>query len=155
MKKVCTKCFMTKTLEEFRKDRSLKSGRAAICTMCDRARTTQPRRAAKARKLAELESKVASFRPVARTMAAELVYDRSIRDDCTQEALIRVWEILTRKPDASRPYVHTSMRNRIKEVSSRQTFVGHTGSRGAPVDPLRRPHASIDEMTERGWEQAS
>jgi DNA-directed RNA polymerase specialized sigma subunit, sigma24 homolog len=150
--KKCTKCFLPKTLDEFRKDSRLKSGRASICTLCDRARTTQPRRAARARKAAELEALVASYRPVSRAIAAELVYDRSLRDDCVQEALIRVWEILKREPDASRPYIHKSIKRRIMDISMRQTFTGHAGRQGVPVDPLRRPHNSLDEMLALGWE---
>jgi DNA-directed RNA polymerase specialized sigma24 family protein len=99
-----------------------------------------------------IEEQIKTFRSIAGILAAELVRDRSLRADCEQEAMIRVWEILTRQPGASRPYIHKSIKRRIMEVSKRQTWVGHTGRRGVPIDPLRRPHVSMDSLLEAGWE---
>jgi len=166
-KRKCTKCLLPKPLDEFHKDRRAKSGLSSHCKACARRyeaagskvrhtaaarRAVRARKAENARKAAALEVQVASFRPVSLAIASEIVYDRSLRDDCVQEALIRAWEILRSQPDASRPYIHKAIKCRIMDISMRQTFTGHTGQRGTLTDPLRRPHNSIDAMLDLGWE---
>lgn len=79
------------------------------------------------------------------SMALEISHDRSMDDDLIQEARIHVWLVQQRKPGMSRAFYNKCARTRIAEVSKRQTFTGHTGKRGVPIDPLRRPHDSLDD----------
>lgn len=82
-------------------------------------------------------------------MAKEFVDDKSMWDDCVQEAAIHVWRLQQRGEDHSPAYYNKAARTRIKEVATRQTWFGHTGRRGVPIDPLRRPHDSLDYMREQ------
>lgn len=82
-------------------------------------------------------------------MARDHVDDRNIWDDCVQEAAIHVWRLKQRGEDHPPAYYHKAARMRIKEVAMRQTWLGHTGRRGVPIDPLRRPHDSLDFMREQ------
>lgn len=86
--------------------------------------------------------------PLYYAMAAEHVDDRSIWDDCVQEAAIHVWRLQQRGLDHPPRYYHLAARRRIKEVAKRGTWTGHTGRHGRPMDPLRRPHDSLDAMFE-------
>ena len=82
------------------------------------------------------------------TMAREFVDDRNLWDDCVQEAAIHVWRLHQRGGDHTPAFYHKAARRRIQEVSQRQTWLGHSGKHGKPIDPLRRPHDSLDEMRE-------
>jgi hypothetical protein len=81
-------------------------------------------------------------------MVAEHVADTSIWDDCIQEAAIHVWKLQQRGVEQTPAYYHKAARRRIKEVATRQTWTGHSGRHGKAVDPLRRPHDSLDLMRE-------
>lgn len=85
-------------------------------------------------------------------MVKEHVDDRNLWDDCVQEAAIHVWRLQQRGIEHPDSYYHQAARRRIKEVAKRQTWLGHTGQRGPahPIDPLRRPHDSLDQMAEAG-----
>jgi hypothetical protein len=83
------------------------------------------------------------------TMVREIRHERDLDDDLIQEARIHVWRVQQSKPGRSNAFYNKCARTRIREVSTRQTFLGHTGRRGYPADPLRRPHDSLDE----GWEK--
>lgn len=98
------------------------------------------------------EAHVRSFRAVALTMASEIVEDKALFDDAVQEGIIQVWKVLSVKPDATRGYVHKAMRRRIREICVRQTFTGHTGKHNHPIDPLRKPHDSVEALSVDGWE---
>lgn len=81
-----------------------------------------------------------------KSMVLEHVNDRSWDDDLIQEARIHVWRVQSKKPGRSRAWYNKCARTRIREVAKRQTFTGHSGRRGYPMDPLRRPHDSLDEI---------
>lgn len=81
-------------------------------------------------------------------MAKEHVDDPGMWDDCVQEAAIHVWRLQQRGGDHTLAYYHRSARRRIQEVAKRQTWTGHGGKNGKPIDPLRRPHDSLDQMYE-------
>lgn len=81
-------------------------------------------------------------------MARENVDDPNLWDDCVQEAAIHVWRLRQRGGDEPDAYYHQAARRRIKEVARRQTWFGYQGRRGYPIDPLRRPHASLDQILE-------
>src|SRR5690242_6126383 len=80
-------------------------------------------------------------------MVAEHVDDKSIWDDCAQEAAIKVWQ-LERRGGYAPGQLHRAARRRIHEVATRQTWLGHTGTHGKPIDPLRRSHDSLDAIRE-------
>lgn len=82
-------------------------------------------------------------------MAKELVYDRALWDDVVQEARIHDWRIRTTRPGMSDRWYHKCARRKISEVSRRQTWTGYVSHRGHPIDPLRRPHESLDQLN--GW----
>lgn len=86
--------------------------------------------------------------PLYYAMAKEHVDDRNLWDDCVQEAAIHVWRLRRRDPDHPDSYYHRAARRRIKEVATRQTWLGHSGRNGKPIDPLRRDHDSLDEIRE-------
>lgn len=81
-------------------------------------------------------------------MAREHVDDPNLWDDCVQEAAIHVWRLQRRGIDHPPRYYHLAARRRIKEVAKRGTWTGYTSQQGRPVDPLRRPHSSLDAMFE-------
>lgn len=81
-------------------------------------------------------------------MAREFVRNPSLWDDCVQEAAIHVWRLQQRGLEHSPGYYHKAARRRIQEVSQRQTWTGHSGRNGKPIDPLRRPHDSLDVLRE-------
>jgi RNA polymerase sigma factor (sigma-70 family) len=73
---------------------------------------------------------------------------RDIWDDTLQEGRLVQWEVLQKRPDAARAYVHAAMANRIGEVLSRGTWTGMPTAQGKPRDPLRRgDRASVDDET--------
>lgn len=86
--------------------------------------------------------------PLYYAMAKEHVDDPALWDDCVQEAAIHVWRLQQRGEDHPRPYYTKAARQRIKEVATRQTWTGYEGHRGKLIDPLRRPHDSLDQMFE-------
>jgi len=74
-------------------------------------------------------------------------------DDLLQEARIAVWEVAVRYPDKSREYLSASAAMRVREVSSRQNWTGHTRVHGQPTDPLRqRGKESMDDPDFTLWE---
>lgn len=79
-------------------------------------------------------------------MVKEHVEDRSMWDDCVQEAAIHVWRLQQRGQDHPPAWYWKAARRRIKEVATRQTWTGYESKRGHPIDPLRRPHSSLDAM---------
>lgn len=81
-------------------------------------------------------------------MAREHVNDPGMWDDCVQEAAIHVWKLQERGEDHPPAWYHKAARRRIQEVAQRQTWTGFQGHRGYPIDPLRRPHSSLDEIME-------
>lgn len=91
-------------------------------------------------------------RPMVWALVTEIVGNRALHQDAAQEGLIRVWQVLRDRPHASRAYIRRAVRNRLLDISRRQTFTGHTGRRGSPIDPLRRPHGSLDSLRTSGWE---
>jgi len=91
------------------------------------------------------------IRPLLYAMALEHVDNRSLWDDVVQEAMIHVWRLVERDPNHSAAYFHKCARTRIQEVSKRQTWLGHTGTRGVPIDPLRRSHHSLDRLVDDGF----
>lgn len=86
--------------------------------------------------------------PLFYAMAKEHVEDPNLWDDCVQEAAIRVWQLQRRGGDHSQAYYHQAARRRIKEVATRQTWLGHSGRHGKPIDPLRMAHDSLDAIHE-------
>lgn len=86
--------------------------------------------------------------PLYYAMAREYVDDPSMWDDCVQEAAIHVWRLKLRGLDNPPAYYHKAARRRIKEVAVRQTWTGHSGKHGKAIDPLRRPHDSLDVIRE-------
>lgn len=86
--------------------------------------------------------------PLLYSMVAEHVDDQNIWDDCVQEAAIHVWRLKRRGGEHPDSYYHRAARQRIKEVAKRQTWLGHTGKQGKPIDPLRLPHDSLDQLAE-------
>jgi DNA-directed RNA polymerase specialized sigma24 family protein len=88
--------------------------------------------------------------PLYYVMAKQYVDDPNLWDDCVQEAAIHVWR-LRQRPEAHPPaYYRKAARRRITEVAQRQTWFGYESHRGHPIDPLRRPHDSYDQLVE-GW----
>jgi DNA-directed RNA polymerase specialized sigma24 family protein len=83
-------------------------------------------------------------------MAREHVEDSSMIDDCVQEARIKVWQVERAYGSKSPAYMNQVARRRIKEVSKRQTWTGHTGKHGKAIDPIRLPHESLDQLLESG-----
>jgi len=51
------------------------------------------------------------------------------RDDVLQEARIIIWK-LANKPRRNDGYLHAAVRHRVDDVRDRQTWTGHTGTRG-------------------------
>jgi hypothetical protein len=86
--------------------------------------------------------------PLYYAMAREHVDDPNLWDDCVQEAAIHVWRLKRRGLEQSDGYYRLAARRRIKEVATRQTWTGYTSQRGRPVDPLRKPHDSLDQIRE-------
>lgn len=86
-------------------------------------------------------------------MVAEQVADRNLWDDLVQEAAIHVWRLRRRGGEHTEAYYRKAARMRIRECASRQTWLGHTGRQGVPIDPLRRPHDSLDRIREEEGEQ--
>jgi DNA-directed RNA polymerase specialized sigma24 family protein len=86
-------------------------------------------------------------------MAKDYVSDRSLWDDCVQEARIHVWKLRQRGVPRTEAYYNKAARNRIINMGSRQTWLGHSGHHGYPVDPLRRPHDSLDLMYETAMQR--
>ena len=71
-----------------------------------------------------------------------------IWDDVLQEGRIAQFEVLTKRPDAPRPYVSAAMSNRILECITRGTWTGMETHRGRATDPLRRrDRDSVDDET--------
>jgi DNA-directed RNA polymerase specialized sigma24 family protein len=97
------------------------------------------------------EEEIARYRPLVWALATEMV-SPALRHDAAQEGLIKVWEVLRDRPTASWGYVRRAVRNRLIDISRRQTFTGHTGRRGKAIDPLRRPHESLEALSANGWE---
>lgn len=94
---------------------------------------------------------LAKLRPLLYAMAREHVDNKALWDDVVQEAMIHVWKLVERNPDHPAAYFHKCARTRIQEASKRQTWTGHTGVRGKLIDPLRRSHWSLDQLTEDGY----
>jgi DNA-directed RNA polymerase specialized sigma24 family protein len=86
-------------------------------------------------------------------MAREHVADRNLWDDCVQEARIHIWKLRRRDVPHSEAYLNKAARNRIREVATRQTWLGHSGRHGYPVDPLRRAHDSLDALRESAMQR--
>jgi hypothetical protein len=82
-------------------------------------------------------------------MAKQFVDDRNIWDDCVQEAAIHVWRLQQRGVEHPPAYYRKAARLRICEVAKRQTWFGYESHRGHPIDPLRRPHDSLDQIREQ------
>lgn len=71
--------------------------------------------------------------------------DTGIRDDLINEARLTVWEVLSKKPDAT-GLLSVATRRRINELVQRgQRWTGMDTKHGHPVDPLRRPHETTDD----------
>lgn len=87
--------------------------------------------------------------PLFYAIAKQYVDDPNLWDDCVQEAAIHVWRLRERGEDHAPAYYNKAARLRIREVASRQLFFGHPGRRNYPIDPLRRPHDSLDEIREQ------
>jgi DNA-directed RNA polymerase specialized sigma24 family protein len=99
-----------------------------------------------------IEEAILSYRGAAWSIAAEVVRDPSLRADAVQEGLIQVWKVLQARPGVDRTYVYRAIKNRMRDISMRQTFTGYDGDRRRGIDPLRRPHSSTDVMISAGWE---
>lgn len=91
-----------------------------------------------------------SFEPLINAYIYRKVQDRSIWEDCRQEARIIAWRVMQDRPDKPRQYIVTSIKNRINTVSARGSMTGSTCPQGFSVDPLRRSHDSIDALATRG-----
>lgn len=86
-------------------------------------------------------------------MAREYIEDRNLWDDCVQEARIHLWKLRQRGVPLSEAYSNKAARHRIMEVGRRQTWLGHSGRHGYPVDPLRRAHDSLDALNETAMQR--
>ena len=101
---------------------------------------------------AEMEDYIASNERLLRLKAAERtrgnVSSNDTWDDVLQEGRIVQFTVLTKRPDAPRPYVSAAMSQRIVEVLTRGTWTGMETHRGRSTDPLRRPlkeRESVDD----------
>lgn len=71
--------------------------------------------------------------------------DGSIRDDLINEARLTVWKVLCEKPDAT-GLLSVATKRRIGELVQRgQRWTGMETKHGHPIDPLRRPHETVDD----------
>jgi RNA polymerase sigma factor (sigma-70 family) len=62
-------------------------------------------------------------------IVSERAPDPTTRDDVLQEARIIIWK-LADKPRRDDGYLHGAVRHRVDDVRDRQTWTGHTGTRG-------------------------
>lgn len=89
------------------------------------------------------EEYLASNERLLRIKAAERLrhnpVSRNLWDDILQEGRLIQFTVLTKRPDATRQYVHAAMSKKITECIVRDAWTGSEAKRGHPVDPLRRP----------------
>lgn len=77
-----------------------------------------------------------------RAMARERVPDARV-DDAVQEALVSVWQVSQRKPDAGRSYLRGVARTRIKDYAARDNPTGAPSRQGKHEV---KPDGSIDAL---------
>lgn len=96
-----------------------------------------------------------SFEPVIGVIVRDLVTNPTIWDDCKQEARIIVWRILNDRPDASRPYIHKAIANRVRNAAFYGQITGLTNPSGKTRDPLRGKFESLDDLGDKGFDAAA
>ena len=67
-------------------------------------------------------------------------------EDIVQEAALEILQAAERRPDMPEAYLVGAGRRQVWEKSKERTWTGMATNMGTPVDPLRRPHGSVDEM---------
>lgn len=62
-------------------------------------------------------------------IVSERAPNPTTREDVLQEARIIIWQLANR-PRRDDGYLHAAVRHRVDDVRNRQTWTGHTGTRG-------------------------
>ena len=103
------------------------------------------------------EEIIEKYQRLAGIMSAERSTADAPYDDIRQELLITLWTLHGKHGthDDLRGLATVAMRRRANDVVTRQTWTGYqkNGPRSAPMDPLRRPRESMEQIVEElGYE---
>lgn len=67
-------------------------------------------------------------------------------DDLAQEGALRAMRAAELHPELGEGHYLWAAKQRVKDKIKHRTWTGQDASTGTPVDPLRRPHSSTDEI---------
>lgn len=69
-------------------------------------------------------------------------------EDIAQEVALEILALAERRPDMPEGYLVGAGKRRLYDALKARTWTGMATNSGTPVDPLRRPHGSVDELLE-------